>query len=223
KVRQPLAKLMMSLPANVAVKRLDPYLYIIRDELNVKEVVGAESLDGYVSFSAKLNFKTAGPKLGKEVKAAASYIDALPSDKVKEFVKSGKLLVESLDGKPELTSDDVQVIRNERDGFAVEFEGGVTVALVTDLTDDLIDEGFAREMVNKIQNMRKTSGLEVTDHIRVRVTSSDRLRAAASRYDDFIRKETLAEQMEFLDTQQPEDATEWNINGEKAAIAVVKV
>ncbi|MCH9024197.1 MAG: hypothetical protein IH931_02605 [candidate division Zixibacteria bacterium] len=122
-----------------------------------------------------------------------------------------------------LLADDVEVIKNEKDGYAVESNGGLTVALTTSLTDDLIDEGFAREIVNKIQNMRKSSGFEVTDIISVKVQSTERVSLAAKKYDAFIKKETLAQSVEFSQSETPEGATEWNINGEKTSIALSKI
>jgi len=96
-------------------------------------------------------------------------------------------------------------------------------ALLTELSEDLLDEGFAREMVNKIQNMRKSSGFEVTDFIIVRINSTERLTSAATRYDEFIRRETLSNKIEYLEKDSLENFTEWNINGEKTAISVTKV
>ena len=122
-----------------------------------------------------------------------------------------------------LSSDDVEVIKNEKEGFAVESNGGVTVALTTSLTDDLIDEGFARELVNKIQNMRKSSGYEVTDFISVKLQSTDKVGQAAKKHSEFIKKETLAESFEFSQSETPDGATEWNINGEKTLIALTKI
>jgi isoleucyl-tRNA synthetase len=222
KVRQPLSRLLVSLPGKKGLERLHEYFEIIEDELNIKEVVPAADLDQYVTYSAKLNFKTAGPKLGAHVKAAAAFVTSLTSEQVKQFAQNGKLTFASQGESVALTGEEVDVHKIERDGFAVESDGGTTVALVTELTPELIDEGFAREMVNKIQNMRKSSGFEVTDRITVKVSSSDRLHAAMTRYDEFIRKETLADKMEFIHTGAVDGGAEWNINGEKAAIAVAK-
>jgi len=223
KVRQPLRQMLVSVPGRNAFEKLTPYLGIIRDELNVKEVVAAENLDEYVTYAAKLNFKTAGPKLGGEVKAAAAYISQLPGEKIREFTANGSLVIEPLPSRPTLSSEHVQVIRNEREGMAVEVEGAVAVALDTHLNDELRDEGFAREIVNKVQNMRKTSGFEVTDNIRIRMSSSDRLQQAAGKHSRFIQHETLAHSLEFVPDANLTRATEWDINGEKAAIEVVKV
>ncbi len=223
KVRQPLSSLMVGLPEDDDFEKLGNDLEIVRDELNVKEVVSSSNLDQYVSYSAKLNFKTAGPKLGKLVKAAAAHISGLPGETVKEFVKKNAFEFES-DGKSViLTSDEVDVSENERDGFAVEHDSGVTIALVTELTGELINEGFARELVSKIQNMRKSSGFEVTDKISIGVETTDRLKSAATLHEEFIKRETLAKSLMFLEQDAADGGTDWNINGEKATIVVAKV
>ena len=97
------------------------------------------------------------------------------------------------------------------------------MVLTTELTGELIDEGFARELVSKIQNMRKATGLEVTDHIRITLHSSERVEQAARAYDEFIRRETLAEKLLFVDKPETEDTKEWDINGERTIISVAKV
>ncbi|HVP06480.1 MAG TPA: isoleucine--tRNA ligase [Candidatus Acidoferrum sp.] len=222
KVRQPLARLLVGLPGKHDLERLKEYFEIIEDELNIKEVVAAADLDQYVSYSAKLNFKIAGPKLGSHVKAAQAFVNALESEQAKQFAQTGKLTFASDGETITLTTEEVDVHKHEREGYAVEADGGVTVALVTELTPELIDEGFAREMVNKIQNMRKSSGFEVTDRITIRVATSERLQAAVTRYNEFIRKETLADSLELIQAGAVDGGTEWNINGEKAAIAVAK-
>jgi len=223
KVRQPLAKMMVAVPGKSAFDRLAPYLGIIRDELNVKEIVAADNLDQYVTYSAKLNFKTAGPKLGSDVKTAAAYVTQLPSAKVAEFAASGTLVIDSVPSKPTLTPEHVEVIRSEREGMGVESDGPVMIALDTRLDEALLDEGFAREIVNKVQNMRKSSGFEVTDNIRIRISSTERLRKAADRHGRFIQHETLAHSLEFVPGENLTQATEWDINGEKAAIEVAKI
>jgi len=223
KVRQPLSQMLVNLPGKNSFGRLSEYLQIIRDELNIKEIGPTENLSEYVTYSAKLNFKTAGPKLGNDVKRAADYVSKLTSDEVREFSSTGILAISSIVAGRTLTPEEVEVIRTEIEGAAVEVDGAVAVILETNLTDELRDEGFAREIVNKIQNMRKSSGLEVTDRIRVRVNSSDRLRQAVSRYDKFICGETLANQLEFTGTEDVAGSTDWDINGEKAAIAVERV
>jgi isoleucyl-tRNA synthetase len=222
KVRQPLRRILVALPQGSKRDQVAEYFGIIKDELNIKAVEFSDELDKYVTYSAKLNFKIAGPKLGGDVKQAAALITQLESGAIRTFDKKKEMELSFGGKKVTLAAEDVDVIKNEKDGYAVESDGPVTIALDTQLDDDLIGEGFARELVNKIQNMRKSSGFEVTDHIAVRLHSSDRLRAAAGKHDEFIRRETLARSLEFTDTPV-NDGTEWNINGESTAIAVKKV
>ncbi|MBI5266518.1 MAG: isoleucine--tRNA ligase [candidate division Zixibacteria bacterium] len=223
KVRQPLSKLLVATAGRKESERLTAYLEIIEDELNIKAVETIESLDSYVTYSAKLNFKLVGARLGSEVKRAAAFVQSLDSARIRQFAASGKIEVDSPGAPLTLTTDDVEIVSTQKAGFAVESDGKLAVAIVTTLTPELVDEGFAREMVNKIQNMRKSSGLEVTDRIEVRVVSSERLKSAAGRYEDFIKAETLARKLEFTDTTAPQGGIEWNINGEKAMITVAKV
>ena len=224
KVRQPLSRLTVSLPGKDNFAKLADNIQIIKDELNIKDIDETDKLEDYVTFQAKLNFKTAGPKLGGAVKKAAGYISGLDSDTVRQFAETGKLDYKDEDSNVSftLTSEEIQVDKIEKEGYAVESDGPVTVALVTEITPELRDEGFARELVNKIQNMRKSSGLEVTDHIRVVIHSNDEVVAAAQKYDEFIRRETLAKQIEFMNKDNFEGSKSWNINGVDTALAVVK-
>jgi isoleucyl-tRNA synthetase len=220
KVRQPLSELLISLPEKVSFDTLDGFADIIRDELNVKKVGPATDLANYVTYATKLNFKTAGSRLGGDVKAVAGFLAQLDSEAVQAGEKSQQFKF-ALDGREiVLSSDEVLVTKQEREGFAFESDGGLSVALGTILNDDLVDEGFARELVNKIQNMRKSSGLEVIDRINIVVDATDPVRKAAEIHEQFILNETLANSIQF--NVNPNDAQEWNINGEKASIAVKK-
>ncbi|MDD5427134.1 MAG: isoleucine--tRNA ligase [candidate division Zixibacteria bacterium] len=223
KVRQPLSQLLVSVPGRDGLDKLAEYTDIIKDELNIKEIIPAPELDSYVTYSSKLNFKNAGPKLGNAVKDAAARISRFSHDEVKQFVLTNEFIFETGGKKFILTPDEIEVNKQEKEGYAVENDGPLTVALVTELTVDLIDEGFARELVNKIQNMRKTTGLEVTDHITIRMHAPEAVKKAAERYNDFIRSETLAQQIEFLESDTFDGSTMWNINGEKTALAVAKI
>jgi len=222
KVRQPLSQILVALPEGCIFDQITDYLPIILSELNVKEVIGVENLDEHVNYSAKLNFKTAGPKLGARVKKAATLLAGMPSESISQLAATGELKLDIEGDTIILTEGEVLISRDEKENFAVESEGSVTVALVTELNDDLIDEGFARELVNKIQNMRKNGGLEVTDRIAVRLTTTEIVHKAVQRHDDFIRRETLADQIEFAG-DDIDNAKEWSINGEKTTIAVAKV
>ncbi len=220
KVRQPLAKLIINLPQGQSFNSLSKFINVIKDELNVKEIEAADNLDSLVSYSAKLNFKTAGSKLGKNAKDGAAQIAALDSDTVKKFSADKTMNLDINGTSFELSIEEIDIIKTEIDNYAVESEGELTVALETLLTDKLLNEGFAREVVNKVQNMRKTNGFEVTDRIEIFVVSSEKLVDALSEYNDFIKSETLADLLEFK--EKLDNGTEWNINGQKANIEVLK-
>ncbi len=222
KVRQPLSRILIGVPEYIDKQQLQDYFDIVKEELNIKEVAFSPNIDQYVSYSARLNFKLAGPKLGANVKPAAAYISSLDSKAVKEFTESGQISFDSNGSRVILTADEVEIVKSEREGFAVEGDGSITIAIAIELNEELTGEGFAREIVNKIQNMRKSSGFEVTDHINVRIGSSQRLKSVATKYDEFIRRETLAHRIELTDRESIDGGKEWNINGEKASIAVAK-
>ena len=221
KVRQPLAGIRVHLPGKDQLEKLQAELEIIKDELNIKQVQLLDDVSTVVSYRAKLNFATAGPRLGGKVKDVAKLVTEWKDSEIKTLLKDGKIDISTGNGPISLTGDDVDVQKIEKDGFAVESDNGITVALMTDIDDDLRDEGFAREMVNKIQNMRKTSGFEVTDRINVMVSTADPLASAVKRHDDFICRETLADRIELVETLPDErPGKDWNVNGIKAEIAV---
>ena len=130
----------------------------------------------------------------------------------------------AIDGEDiNLSTDDLIIEKVEKDGFAVESAAGITVALMTEIDDNLRDEGFAREVVNKVQNMRKASGFEVTDRIEILVETTDPLVSALQKYSATICDETLADKIDLVKSIPPEnDGKNWNINGVKADIAVIR-
>ena len=224
KVRQPLMSLMCHLPEAASSNGFESLIDIIKDELNIKKVDIAQTLDGLITYTAKLNFKTAGPMLGNKVKKAADFVSSLSSDEVKTFAATKEpLIFSSGDKQFKLTEDELEVVKNENEGYAVESDSQITVALTTELTDELKAEGFAREIVNKVQNMRKSSGFEVTDRINVQVASTLLLLEAAKDHEEFIKSETLSDDIEWIEDEVIKDGTEWNINGEKTYIAVNKI
>jgi isoleucyl-tRNA synthetase len=121
----------------------------------------------------------------------------------------------------ELVPEDMEISEREKEGWTVESENEYQVALSTVLTEKLKDEGFARELVNKIQNMRKSAGFEVMDRIQVVINTSPRLNEAVKAFEDYIKKETLAQKLSLSETKG-DQAEEWDINGEKANISVQK-
>jgi isoleucyl-tRNA synthetase len=222
KVRQPLARMVIHFTGQR--KALGEVSDIITKELNIKQVELVDDASGYIAYHAKPVFAKLGPKLGKNINRAAEMIKNLPSDQVQKLMTDGRYDL-SVDGViVELAADDVEIVREEKEGYAVEADGPYTVALETALTPELIDEGFAREVVNKVQNMRKSADFEVTDRIKIRLYADDPLAGAIGRYISYICSETLADSLsqEAL-VGADGGAAEWNINGQKAKIAVTRL
>lgn len=223
KVRQPLPGIMVNIPGINQFEKIKGEIPTILEELNIKEVKPLRDVSEVVNYKAKLNFAKAGPLLGSAVKAVSSRIADLSEEEIRNFLKSDGIEIELDGSKYWLTTEEVEIKKLEKDGFAVESSDGITVALKTEIDNILRDEGFAREMVNKIQNTRKSSGFEVTDRINILVKTSEPLASAVRRYSDFICKETLAENIKLVDLIPPEDGGKnWEINGIKTDIAVIK-
>jgi len=223
KIRQPLSGIDVFIPGLNQFKKIDSETGIIREELNIKDIRQLGDVSEVVSYRAKLNFASAGPRLGAAVKAAAAKVAELKSDEIKDFMDQKEIKLAVNSSTYRLTDEDIEIVKTEKDGFSVESDNGITVAVRTEITDDLRDEGFAREMVNKIQNMRKSSGFEVTDRIFLLIRTEEPLVGAVKRHHGFICKETLADKIELGRTLPKERiAKSWNINGVKAEIAVIK-
>jgi len=196
----------------------------IKNELNVKNIEKLTDVGSVVSYKAKLNFAKAGPRLGGAVKEAAAVVGKLGDKELADFLKKSELAIEAGGTTYDLGSEELEVQKIEKEGYAVESSSGITVALLTEIDETLRNEGFAREMVNKIQNMRKSSGFEVTDRINIFLTTSDPLAGAVRQHSNFICDETLADKIELVNSlPEGSDGKNWNINGIKADIAVIRI
>jgi len=223
KVRQPLSGILVNIPGINQFEKIQSESQTIIEELNIKLIKELRNVSEVVGYKAKLNFAKAGPRLGSTVKMVSSKITSLDDKEIKAFLDSGEIEVAIDDSKYKLTTDEIEVEKLEKEGFAVENGNGITIALITEIDDTLRNEGYAREMVNKIQNMRKSSGFEVTDRIEVLVFTDDPLSSAIGKHKDFICKETLADNIELVSSIPSSNETKnWNINGVKADIAVMK-
>ncbi len=222
KVRQPLAQILIH--ADNGPTPSEGLKEIILTELNIKQIELTDGLDSYISYNARPVFARLGPKFGREMGKVADIIKSLREDQIKRAEVEGHFTIDIDGSRTELTGDEVEIVREEKEGFAVESDGGITIALDTTLTPGLIDEGFARELVNKIQNLRKTSGFEVTDRIRITLYADELLAGAIGRYGEYICSETLADSLEREELSRANgDDKEWSINGEKAVISVIRV
>jgi isoleucyl-tRNA synthetase len=175
-----------------------------------------------VKLSAKPDFGKLGPRWGKKANQVAEKIKSLGQDELSRFREEGKLNID-LDGiSLELKPEDMQILEKEKEGWVVESENEYRVALSTVLTEELMDEGFARELVNKVQNMRKAAGFEVMDRIKTHIKTTPRLNQAINAFEDYVKKETLSLELS-LSQDKGERIEEWDINGEKAIISIERV
>ncbi len=218
KNRQPLATMYVKLDGD-----LDSfYTDIIRDELNIKNVSFTDSVDGFVTYQFKPQLKTVGPKFGKqlnEIRTALSEIDG--TNAKKQLDKDGYIELNLPSGKVKLEAEDLLIEAKQKDGFYSLSDRGITVAIDTTLTEELIEEGFVRELISKIQTMRKEAGFNVTDHISVTLEGSDKVTETALKKQDDIKGDTLADS---LTAESPVGFTkEWDINGETVEIGVKKI
>ena len=218
KNRQPLATMYVKLDGE-----LDSfYTNIIRDELNIKNVNFTDKVDDFVTYQFKPQLKTVGPKFGKqlnEIRTALSELDGTAAKK--ELDKNGKLVLSLPSGEVTLETEDLLIEAKQKDGFYTVSDRGITVAIDTTLTKELIEEGFVRELISKIQTMRKEAGFNVTDHIKVTVSGSERVTDIAVLKKADIAGDTLADSVESADAAGY--TKDWDINGEKVTIGVEKV
>ena len=198
------------------------YTTIIEEELNVKEVVYTEDVRDYTTYTFKPQLRTVGPKYGKQLGGIQKTLAALDGNTaMDELNANGKLAFEVNGVNVELTKEDLLIDMTQKCGYVSQENGKMTVVLDTNLTEDLIEEGFVYELISKIQTMRKDAGFEVMDHIRVSVNGNAKLAEIAARNRESISGKVLAE--ELTEGKDFAVAKEWNVNGEKVTIAVEKV
>jgi len=192
RVRQPLAKIMVPASDKHFRKNFEAVKSLILAEVNVKDVEYVEDTSGMLIRKVKPNFKMLGPRFGKNMKEAGAAILALTQTEIAEFEKNGSWNLR-LDGETHaITTAEVEIISEDIPGWLVANEGRLTVALDITVTEELLHEGIAREFVNRIQNIRKESGFEVTDKIRVVIEDLPFVSAAVKKHSDYIASQTLA-------------------------------
>ncbi len=217
KNRQPLQKILL---CGEHIGALNPELLaVIRDELNVKEIEYVADAGEYVSYEVKPQLKTLGPKYGKRLGAIRQHL-ASNAEKIVNTLRNADEYVFDADGDVVLTKEDLLITVLSKEGFSVQSDKGTTVILDTALTDELIAEGYMREIVSKIQTMRKDSGFEVTDHIRVLYVADDEITAVIDKYCDDIASSVLADE---IISKSDSEAKTWDINGKNVNIAVKRV
>jgi isoleucyl-tRNA synthetase len=192
KIRQPLAALHLVTRDPAESRILREMEDLIKEELNVKKVLFRENEEELVEYKAKANFRVLGKRLGKDMKAAAARIEKLTVQEISRILSGGEVTVEVEGKSVPLGAADVEIQRLEKENLKVINDGSLTIALDPELTEELMDEGIARDMVRGIQNLRKEIGLDVTDRIDLVIHGSEALKRAAERFRDYLMSETLA-------------------------------
>jgi isoleucyl-tRNA synthetase len=221
KIRQPLARLLVSGVPESARGGVEALRELILAELNVKDMGWAEA-GGLTRLTATPVFPALGPKHGKDVNQVAEAIRAMPEEDVAKLAAGQRVSLSVGDDAAVVEPGDVEIGTEGREGFAVQSDGELSAALDIKLTEELVDEGFAREMINKIQFMRKEAGFDVVDRINVTYEADDRLKAAMERFASRVAAETLAVSI-TEGAGAGELEREWDVNGEWARIAVERV
>ncbi|NLV88095.1 MAG: isoleucine--tRNA ligase [Tissierellia bacterium] len=218
KVRQPLNEVVIDGKYEELINDLVP---LIKEELNVKNVVFEKDLSQFMNYSLKPNFKAAGPVLGSKIKAFGKALNELNPHEAVEKLESGEKLILNLEGEDtEIIKDYVQVTISAKEGFDVAMENNLFVILDTTLTPELINEGYAREFISKVQQMRKNNGYEVLDNINIYYDGSDEIKAAIDEYEDYIKSETLAKSIIRVNE---EDLERQDLNGQMTGIRLERI
>ena len=223
KVRQPLQQIMVPAVDDEQRKHIEAIAELVKNEVNVKELNFIEG-DGVLVKKIKCNFRTLGKKYGKLMKDIANKVNTLTQEDILEIERSLKEKANYVLGiiaeqEVILEKEDVEIINEDIPGWLVANEGNVTVALEVELTEELLQEGLARELINRIQNMRKDNGLEITDHIDIVVAEHDKMHAAIEHYGEYIKGQVLADNI----TIAANDGEEVDFDDFKLNIKIQKV
>ena len=218
KVRQPLQAIMIPAIDDEQRKHIEAVKELIMNEVNVKELKFVEG-QGILVKKVKCNFRTMGKKFGKMMKAIAAATAAFDQDQIAALENNGQTELDIDGQKVTIEAADVEIISEDIPGWLVTNEGNLTVALEVELTDELRNEGVARELINRIQNLRKESGLEITDHISVVITRLEAIEKSMGDFADYVKEQVLADSIELGDN----DGVELDIDEMKLNIKIEKL
>ena len=218
KNRQPIGNMFIK-----ADWKLDDFFTdIIADELNVKSVEYKDDVRDFTSYTFKPQLKTLGPKYGKILGAIRTKLTELDGNAAMDELNANGFIVLDINGEEiKLEKEDLLIEMTQMEGFVANSDKGITIVMDTNLTPELIEEGFVREIVSKVQTMRKDAGFEVMDKIKVYVSGNDKISELMSRNDEQIKSVVLAE--EILAQEAQGFVKEWNINGEDVTIGVERI
>ncbi|MEX1211841.1 MAG: isoleucine--tRNA ligase [Balneolaceae bacterium] len=219
-VRQPLARIILPLKSEER-KAVESVRDIILDEVNVKSIEFVDDDSKIVSKKAKPNFPVLGKKIGKLMKPVAAAVGKMTTGEITTFELEGSCEIQLDSGETvNLESEDLEILRSGLEGWSVETEKGITVALDTEITDDLRREGLARELVNRIQNMRKEADYDVTDHIDVGLQGDGEIGEAVQAMKEYIQTETLADSLATEALPQADFVKDWEVEGVPCEISI---
>jgi isoleucyl-tRNA synthetase len=218
KQRQPLANLYVK--ADSELKEF--YKDIIKGELNVKNVEFVDDVSAFASYSFKPQLRTLGRRFGKNINKVKEILAAVDSAKAIAELNASDTLTINVDGTDEVLSrEDLLIEAVKSENYVSDSDYGITVVLDIKLTDELIEEGFVREVISKLQTMRKDSGFEVMDHIKVFISGNDKIKKIVSDNAEYVKGQVLAE--EIVNDAECSNSKEWNINGENVVFGVEKI
>lgn len=220
KVRQPLQKVMIPVLDAKQKEEIQAVEELIKAEVNVKEIELMDDASGVLVKQIKPNFKALGPRFGKDMNLISKEIQNFSQEQINEMDKTGNLDIVISGKSITLTSADVEISSQDIEGWLVANSNGITVALDITITDELRKEGVARELVNRIQNIRKDSGFEVTDRIKVYLQDNEILEQAVRANEDYIKSETLTDELIFKG--EIENGTEIEFDDIKTLVLISK-
>ncbi len=220
-VRQPLARIILPIKDEIERDAILSVQHIILEEVNVKEIQFVDDDSGIVNKSAKPNYPLLGKKLGSNMKAVASQVQLFSTEQITEYERLGRITVRLDDGTQiVLVENEIDIIRTGLEGWQVETEVGLSVAVDTELSEELQKEGLAREFVNRVQNMRKEANFSVTDRIVTGVQANENLASAINYMTEYIQQETLSESLELEELKVSDYLKSWEIGDEECIISI---
>lgn len=222
KVRQPLSKIIVVTHESAVRNDVTDFSDIIKSELNVKTIEFVTDSGSLVRHKVKPNFKALGPKFGKNVNRVAEVIKGFDDRHIESIMHNGQTSIHFEGHEYEITKNEVDILHEEKEGLAVQTDGNLTVALDTHLTQELIEEGFAREFINRVQNIRKDAGFEVTERIQIRYSGGSALAAAIHNQKKYIMAETLSVDI-LAESGNGDFMKTVDINDEEVTISVQRV
>ena len=219
KVRQVLSRATIVCSQKAQKEALEKVLHIIADEINVKEIAFHDDDSSFVTMQAKPNFKQLGKRVGKRLPIIQKALLGIDYKTLSQFLKTNTLALLVEGEKEMLSGDEVEVIRNVKEGVVAMHEDGITIALDTALNEELLVEGLSREIVNKLNTARREKGFSVTDRINIFINGSQRLQDCVTRYKEYIEEEALIKKLSF----ETHEGEALDVNGESVTLFIEKV